>query len=125
MSNTGKCWVEQGGDSCYVHMVITHVNTILKIELAEYCQVFLGLPIGIKERHRFGQVPAILFCAPVNSVQENACRKWVINLCVYLHEKVVRRVGWDSIQHSSRTGFLKPLARDLHLCLNAAGAAEM
>lgn len=82
MSNTGKCWVEQGGDSCYVHMVITHVNTILKIELAEYCQVFLGLPIGIKERHRFGQVPAILFCAPVNGVRENACRKWVINLCV-------------------------------------------
>lgn len=84
MSHTGKCWVEQGGDSCYVHMVITHVNTILKIELAEYRQAFLGLPIGIKERRRFDLSPChfVLCSCEHSGVQENACRKWVINSCV-------------------------------------------
>lgn len=38
-------------------MVITHVNTILKIELAEYCQAFHWLLVGIKERHGFGWSP--------------------------------------------------------------------
>ena len=94
---------------------------ILKIELAEYCQAFLWLPFGITKRHGFGWSPChfVHHSCDHFSVRENACRKRIINSCVCLHEKVLFHLGWDTVQYSGSTGFLKPTAKDLHPSLEA------